>query len=249
MFTILRAGEYVVCGRGRGRGGGRGGISLASLTLTFCRVGSIFSPAPTPKPKELSRRNKARLKQKMDGGVRICAHVALPSASLHKSKNTPSTATSNVRISGNNVELGMIKENDLELLRVDFSRVFAYHHGGNVEAFFNRNVTGEVRPWVRNAVRGEGPGVVVVLSVGVGGRTVGSKGSASMSTAFLEGEEGDTGVMYDCIDAVFEEIDKVSVWGVWCVGWCGDFNMCCFCRTRRGTTMVVGARTRNSSGG
>ncbi|GMH99522.1 hypothetical protein TrVE_jg3889 [Triparma verrucosa] len=174
------------------------------------RVGSIFSPAPTPKPKELSRRNKARLKQKMDGGVRICAHVALPSASLHKSKNTPSTATSNVRISGNNVELGMIKENDLELLRVDFSRVFAYHHGGNVEAFFNRNVTGEVRPWVRNAVRGEGPGVVVVLSVGVGGRTVGSKGSASMSTAFLEGEEGDTGVMYDCIDAVFEEIDKDS---------------------------------------
>ena len=42
-------------------------FSLASLTLTFCRVGSIFSPAPTPKPKELSRRNKARLKQKMDG--------------------------------------------------------------------------------------------------------------------------------------------------------------------------------------
>lgn len=98
------------------RGGGGGVYSLLTRSFNFYRrVGSVFFPAPTPRPKELARRNKARLKQKLDGGVRICAHVALPSANLHKSKNTPSTATSNVRISGNNVELGMIKENDLEV--------------------------------------------------------------------------------------------------------------------------------------
>ena len=97
---------------------------------------------------QLSRRVQARSRAGEDGGVRIIAHVALPSSSLHRAQDTPSTAESNVRIAGNNVSLGALSRGGLEGLRVDFSRVFAYHVGGDAEAFFNRNVTVEVRPWV-----------------------------------------------------------------------------------------------------
>ena len=112
--------------------------------------------SPISTPAMFHQRQRRRNLKKFDGGVRICAHIKLASPGHLRKNQTPLHGCSNVKILNNHVELGLLTDSDVDILRVNFSRVFALHNERFDEAFFNRNVVAEVRPSIVNAVLGDG---------------------------------------------------------------------------------------------
>ena len=163
------------------------------------------SPGREGPSRRVVRQQRERRRQMAEPGtVRICAHVRLANEGKVIEGQTPSYGSGNLKISGSSLELGILGGGDLDILRVRYSRVFAYHGGGSeVELFFNRNIVGEVRPAVVRSVRGEGVGTVTIISAEAGG--------GDGNRTLLEGEEGDTGLMWEIMKTVFEEIDYNDV--------------------------------------
>lgn len=123
------------------------------------------------------------------GGVRLIANVTLNDHS--KNKNIRHEGFSNTKVVGNAVQLGILNQSEIDVLRVEFSRVFIN------EGKFNHGVVSEVRPSIMNTLNGSGSDRLVVVSVGAG------MGGMRASAKFLEGNTGDSGLLFECAKSVF----------------------------------------------
>jgi len=146
------------------------------------------------------------------GDARVIANITLPAPSIYREQSE--RGLSNVKFSGNTVHLGILNRSKLDVLRVGFSRVLATtgvcdqegcNEGAVHQKIVNQKVIKEVRPSVQDALSGAGPGQVVIGSVGAG------RGGMRDSGRFLEGREGDSGLMYEVGLTVFDHVKNFNL--------------------------------------
>ena len=153
----------------------------------------------------------------VDYGARLYAHVALAPEGLRQIVVTNGVSRLTIRADSHVVELGILKESEIDSLKVAFSRVFAIEgaipnprgSGTTLKTHvepYNRNLIGELRPLLVASVQGAGPSSLCVVSSGGGA----ASNSGMMSSRLLEGSEGATGVMWECVRTLFNQLASLS---------------------------------------